>query len=604
MKNSKIIILSFIFLALIIYVFYPIEARAWGDLKERVQNELDGNPFLEKEKIRLKVIDEKNGYITIEMYEGNRKVREGVNKGFDIFSTHFEQKWFWDGVSKAERNSLNVLRKSLNYIKRMEGVKEILLTAVVGTQLDHAEDIFYEALKCKNNVEQVKLFRKAAEMGYNKAQFLLGVKYAMGYDLNRDYAAAAGWLRQAAGQGHADAHNHLAWLYATCKDPNYQNGKKAVEHALAAISQNPDKWSYFDTLAAAYARNGQFEEAVTSQKESIELLENEKKLSETKKEKNLSEAYLRLRLYNNKKAYMETSEIESTSAEILIIKIAKEVSSQCKQYLSRHPQLKKGEFNNNSEFRKLAVQKVGKTGFTSLCEMPGPDGVWRTWAHINSKIVGIDLKQLQNPLGENFHDFYKILTNVKPDEISKGHYKWIHRDGGSDQKFMACVPVEGTRYFITATTYVNEFDESYENSSSARKDLERSKRKVDETETAHPQSNQLKKASGKTGASSRPRTIEAIKIYQAEIQYQIQKNWSFSQLLGGRSTDLETVLAIKILRSGEIEDIWFDKKSGNNYLDESAYKAIVKSNPLPPLPKEYIGSHYKIGLIFGPKGLK
>jgi colicin import membrane protein len=119
-------------------------------------------------------------------------------------------------------------------------------------------------------------------------------------------------------------------------------------------------------------------------------------------------------------------------------------------------------------------------------------------------------------------------------------------------------------------------------------------------------------ASGKAGVAGPAggsgtggaRVLESILIYQAEIQYQIQKNWAFSQQLAGDSTQMEAVLAIKVLRNGEIEDIWFDKKSGNAYLDESAYKALVKSNPLPPLPKDYMRPDYKIGLRFGPKGLK
>ena len=109
-------------------------------------------------------------------------------------------------------------------------------------------------------------------------------------------------------------------------------------------------------------------------------------------------------------------------------------------------------------------------------------------------------------------------------------------------------------------------------------------------------------AGGSGGGGARVQ--ESILIYQAEIQYQIQKNWAFSQQLAGDNTQLEAVLAIKVLRNGEIEDIWFDKKSGNGYLDDSAYKAIVKSNPLPPLPNDYMGPHYKVGLRFGPKGLK
>ena len=154
-----------------------------------------------------------------------------------------------------------------------------------------------------------------------------------------------------------------------------------------------------------------------------------------------------------------------------------------------------------------------------------------------------------------------------------------------------------------------------ERSTSLDNALNRLKKQVEETEAASPQTYEPAGSKGSTasaggggtsgtGSGGGPRTLEAIRIYQAEIQYQIQKNWAFSQQLAGQSLELEAVLAIKILRNGEIEDIWFDKRSGNDYLDESAYRALVKSNPLPPLPNEYIGSSYKIGLIFGPKGLK
>ena len=143
--------------------------------------------------------------------------------------------------------------------------------------------------------------------------------------------------------------------------------------------------------------------------------------------------------------------------------------------------------------------------------------------------------------------------------------------------------------------------------------IEKLKRKVAASEP-QPITGAGGAASGKAGAgivgptggsgSGGARVQESILIYQAEIQYQIQKNWAFSQQLGGDSTQLEAVLAIKVLRTGEIEDIWFDKKSGNAYLDESAYRAIVKSNPLPPLPNDYMRPSYKVGLRFGPKGLK
>lgn len=93
-------------------------------------------------------------------------------------------------------------------------------------------------------------------------------------------------------------------------------------------------------------------------------------------------------------------------------------------------------------------------------------------------------------------------------------------------------------------------------------------------------------------------------IYKAEIYYKIQQNWAYSEQLGGKGADTAVVLVIKILRDGEISDIRFEKKSGNRYLDDSAYRAIQKSNPLPPVPEQYDRTYYEVGLRFGTAGLR
>jgi len=98
--------------------------------------------------------------------------------------------------------------------------------------------------------------------------------------------------------------------------------------------------------------------------------------------------------------------------------------------------------------------------------------------------------------------------------------------------------------------------------------------------------------------------LKPIDIYKAEIPYHIEKNWAFSEQLTGGDTDLIAVVVIKIMQNGEIKDIWFEKKSGNSYFDESAFKAVKKSDPLPELPKEYFKPYYNLGLIFTPSGLK
>jgi colicin import membrane protein len=141
--------------------------------------------------------------------------------------------------------------------------------------------------------------------------------------------------------------------------------------------------------------------------------------------------------------------------------------------------------------------------------------------------------------------------------------------------------------------------------------IERLREKLKDTEAARSSGGAAQTASGGGGSGvgaglgqGGGQVREAVRIYQAEIAYRIQKNWAFSPQLTADNPNLEVVLGIKILASGEIEDIWFDKRSGNSYLDDSAYRAILKSNPLPPLPATFGQSSYKLGLIFGPQGIK
>jgi len=95
--------------------------------------------------------------------------------------------------------------------------------------------------------------------------------------------------------------------------------------------------------------------------------------------------------------------------------------------------------------------------------------------------------------------------------------------------------------------------------------------------------------------------LTPIQIYQAEVSSRLKSNWVFSEKLAGETEGLETRLIIKILPDGSITDIWFEKRSGNEYLDDSAYKTIMKSNPLPPLPPGYSSYHLVLG--FTPFGL-
>jgi Flp pilus assembly protein TadD len=56
--------------------------------------------------------------------------------------------------------------------------------------------------------------------------------------------------------------NNLAWLLATCPEPSFRDGKRAVEFAKkAVVLGNKNDWSLWDTLAAAYAESGEHSQA-------------------------------------------------------------------------------------------------------------------------------------------------------------------------------------------------------------------------------------------------------------------------------------------------------------------------------------------------------
>jgi predicted Zn finger-like uncharacterized protein len=145
-------------------------------------------------------------------------------------------------------------------------------------------------------------------------------------------------------------------------------------------------------------------------------------------------------------------------AEERVAQTARAVSKQCGLYISQHPELTGEEFNRYTEFKDLAVQKVGETGYTALYQVPGKEGgVWRTWAHVNAQIIGIDMSDLRQPLGDNFPGFWRIFTGVINGRESRGYYAWQDKDGAVRDKFMVCTPIKGTPYVIAATTYLDEF---------------------------------------------------------------------------------------------------------------------------------------------------
>ncbi|MGK0289022.1 MAG: TPR repeat protein [bacterium] len=66
----------------------------------------------------------------------------------------------------------------------------------------------------QNYQKAIRWYKKAAELGHNKAQYSLGViyQYKLGYQ-QKDYTSAASWYRKSAVQGNKEAQYNIGFLY-------------------------------------------------------------------------------------------------------------------------------------------------------------------------------------------------------------------------------------------------------------------------------------------------------------------------------------------------------------------------------------------------------
>ena len=141
--------------------------------------------------------------------------------------------------------------------------------------------------------------------------------------------------------------------------------------------------------------------------------------------------------------------------------------------------------------------------------------------------------------------------------------------------------------------------------------LERLRKQVGEAETAGgpeeaPAASSAKTDAGLVGGDTEGirKELELIDIYRMEIAWRVQKNWAFPESLAGSKKDLVVELAFTVLPNGEIRDVWFDKRSGNQYLDESAKRAVLKANPVGPHPEGISKPTITVGLRFTPEGVQ
>lgn len=112
-----------------------------------------------------------------------------------------------------------------------------------------------------------------------------------------DRSAALRWSKVAAASGRPQAYNDYAWLLATSKTDALRNGTLALDQAKKAVAAEPSA-AFLDTLAAAYAELGNFEQAIATQREALASITSEEGALRDEFER-------RLRLYERSEPWRE-----------------------------------------------------------------------------------------------------------------------------------------------------------------------------------------------------------------------------------------------------------------------------------------------------------
>jgi PAS domain S-box-containing protein len=143
-------------------------------------------------------------------------------------------------------------------------------------------------------------------------------------------------------------------------------------------------------------------------------------------------------------------------AESAIREKAEDVASQLDIYLAQHSSLTLRDLEQSLEFRRLAVQPFGISGYTSVHDLT--TGVVRF--HLNAEIENQNLKAYARLLP----GFMTILEEARLQKRSSGYFDWKDFDGQVYTKFMYIVALntqtaDGIRLAVASTSYLDEYAE-------------------------------------------------------------------------------------------------------------------------------------------------
>ena len=152
--------------------------------------------------------------------------------------------------------------------------------------------------------------------------------------------------------------------------------------------------------------------------------------------------------YNIKKSFIYAKDAIKQKAE--------DVARQIEIYIKLNPDKTVKDLQADQYFQEIAVQGVGKTGYTAVTDYE----TLTCRFHSNPTIVDLELHNL----AEKLPGFWSVMSKTKGGIEAEGIYDWEEADGSMREKYMYISLVDantadGVGLHVAATTYLDEYIE-------------------------------------------------------------------------------------------------------------------------------------------------
>ncbi|MCL4532004.1 MAG: hypothetical protein M1582_02240 [Actinobacteria bacterium] len=127
-----------------------------------------------------------------------------------------------------------------------------------------------------------------------------------------------------------------------------------------------------------------------------------------------------------------TSALETLGEEVIKQK-ATDVGRLVEVYIRAHPAMTLADLRGSDEFRRLAVQPVGETGYTALLDMGPMEIVVHKFPAQEGWYLGT--------LEANLPRFWSLLQASTGGREASGYYDWREVDGSITRKYAYAVPI-------------------------------------------------------------------------------------------------------------------------------------------------------------------